>query len=89
VLKDHKSRNGTFLNEKPVEMSPLQFGDVIGIGDMKLAFDCAANAASGKDDAAAAAAYRAMVVAAPNFRAALGKLGALSGQVGADGRIAS
>ena len=89
VLKDHKSRNGTFLNEKPVETSPLQFGDVIGIGDMKLAFDCAANLAAGKDDAAAAAAYRAMVAAAPNFRPALSRLGALSGQGGVDGRIAS
>ena len=24
VLKDHKSRNGTFLNDKPVETAPLQ-----------------------------------------------------------------
>jgi hypothetical protein len=89
VLKDHKSRNGTFLNDKPVEVSPLQFGDVIGIGDMKLAFDCAANVAAGKDDAAAEAAYRAMVAAAPDFRAALGSLGALSSHPSTGGRIAS
>ena len=78
TLRDHKSRNGTFLNDKPVDASPLQFGDVIGIGDLKLVFDCAARAAAGKDDAAAAAAYRAMVAAAPNFRAAQSALGGIS-----------
>ena len=45
-MVDHKSRNGTSLNDKPVETAPLQFGDVIGIGDLKLAFDCAANVAA-------------------------------------------
>ena len=80
VVKDHKSRNGTFLNDKPVETSPLEFGDVIGIGDLKLAFNCAGNVADGQDQAAALAAYRAMVAAAPGFRAAQGKLAALTGQ---------
>ena len=70
VLKDHKSRNGTFLNDKPVETAPLQFGDVIGIGDLKLAFDCAANVAAATDAAAAAAAWRAMAASAPGYRAA-------------------
>jgi FHA domain len=70
VLKDHKSRNGTFLNDKPVETAPLKFGDVIAIGDLKLAFDCAANVASATDAAAAAAAWRAMAASAPRYRAA-------------------
>ena len=70
VLKDHKSRNGTFLNDKPVETAPLKFGDVIGIGDLKLAFDCAANVAAATDAAAAAAAWRAMAASAPGYRAA-------------------
>ncbi len=89
VLKDHKSRNGTFLNDKPVDSAPLQFGDVIAIGDLKLAFDCAAHVAAARDEAASTAAYRAMVAAAPNFRAALGRLGAMSGQTGegTDGRV--
>ena len=74
VLKDHKSRNGTFLNDKPVETTPLQFGDVIGIGDLKLAFDCAANVAAATDAAAAAAAWRAMAASAPGYRAAANAL---------------
>ena len=70
VLKDHKSRNGTFLNDQPVETAPAQFGDVIGIGDLKLAFDCAANVAAATDAAAATAAWRAMAASAPGYRAA-------------------
>ena len=77
VLKDHKSRNGTFLNDKPVESSPLRFGDVIGIGDLKLAFDCAANVAAATDAAAALAAYRAMSASAPGYRAAADALARL------------
>jgi hypothetical protein len=77
VLKDHKSRNGTFLNDKPVDTAPLKFGDVIGIGDLKLAFDCAANVAAVSDAAAAASAWRAMAASAPGYRAAADALGRL------------
>ena len=79
VLKDHKSRNGTFLNDKPVETAPLKFGDVIAIGDLKLAFDCAANVAAATDSAAATAAWRAMAASAPGYRAATDALARLPG----------
>lgn len=77
VLRDHKSRNGTFLNDKPVDTAPLQFGDVIAIGDLRLAFDCAANAAAASDPAVAVAAYRAMAASAPGYRVALSNLATL------------
>jgi tetratricopeptide (TPR) repeat protein len=77
VLRDLKSRNGTFINEKPVETATLQFGDMIGIGALRMRFGCAASAVAEQDPGRAADSYRAMIAAAPTFRAALQNLAAL------------
>lgn len=36
VLKDLKSKNGTFLNDRRVDEAPLSTGDVISFGDTKI-----------------------------------------------------
>jgi FHA domain len=77
VLRDLRSRNGTFVNEKPVEAVTLRFGDVVGIGALRMRFGCAASAVAEQDPGRAADSYRAMIAAAPTFRAALQDLAAL------------
>ena len=64
TVRDLNSRNGTYVNDRSVDSAPLQFGDVIAIGDLRLAFECAGHATA--DDAAAHSAYEAMLATAPS-----------------------
>lgn len=80
VVRNRGSLNGTFVNDKktPIESARLELGDVIGIGDLFwLRFGCVADDLAGKDPGRAAAAYRAMIAVAPNFRAAQQQLASL------------
>jgi hypothetical protein len=77
TLKDKGSTNGTYLNDQPVTIARLNFGDVVGVGELRLRFGCAASDAIGADPDFAAAAFEAMLQIAPSFRLALRELAGL------------
>ncbi len=71
TLNDKNSTNGTYVNERPVTTAQLDFGDVVGIGELRLRFGSAARDAIEADPDFATAAFEAMLQIAPSFRFAL------------------
>ncbi len=49
VAADLGSRNQTFLNNDPIDLSPISDGDLIGVGDTELRFELSAEEVSEED----------------------------------------
>lgn len=82
VVRDHKSTNGTFLNEERLAAGAtarIDFGDGVAFAEQVFRFSCAASDAAASDPALAAKAYEAMLRVAPGFGAAQRDLAALRG----------
>lgn len=82
-VSDRNSTNGTQLNGELISSAPLNFGDVIAIGETQLKFTCEALEAAQDDPAYAEEALRAMLALAPKCRPALQGLRELLEQDGA------